>query len=104
MKEALPLHISKQTIANIKRLAASASRCREDERALYFAIKALTVEEQQELLALVMLGRAGHRSFNVALAAAKHQNPDHIAGMLAEKSNLVTSLKKGLARYARQSA
>ena len=54
-------------------------------------------------MALYMLGRAGVRSFNVALANAQRQNASHIAGMLAEKTNLTTCLNAGLKRYHRQS-
>ena len=96
MNTAEPLIISIEKIRHIKKLAAVAGENRECERTLYLALKELTVEEQAELLALVMLGRAGHDSFNVALASAKRQNPEHIAGMLAEKSNFATHLAKGL--------
>lgn len=103
MHTAEPLIIPQADLARIERMAGAARGDRQAERDLYFAIKSLPADQQAELLALVMLGRAGHRSFNLALASAKAQNPAHVAGMLTEKSNLQASLTQGLKRYARQS-
>jgi hypothetical protein len=97
------LTIPKTTLRSITTLVATAAGNREKESDLYCYLQRLKPHQQAELLALVMLGRTGHRSFNVALDAAKKQNPEHIAWMLAEKSNFHAHLTKGLKRHARQS-
>lgn len=88
-------------MTNIKQLSRSVPGNPEDERQLYFAIAKLNEQERAELLALYMLGRGGIRSYNVALSSARNQNPQHIAGMLAEKRNLVSCVTLGLKRHAR---
>ena len=103
MNQAIPLTINHQTIAHIKRLAGTASHSPEGGQALYGAIKALPVVEQAELLALYRLGQSRRTAFNQVAAAAKRQDPQFIAGQLAEKSNLVKFLNAGLKRYAKQS-
>lgn len=103
MNTAEPLTITSNTIARIMRLATLAHSSPDCERNLYVALQSLPAVEQADLMALYMLGRAGVRSFNVALANAQRQNASHIAGMLAEKTNLTTCLNAGLKRYHRQS-
>src|SRR6266496_3935046 len=101
MKPSEPLTIDSRLIANIKRLSRSAAQNPEQERQLYLAITELSDQEQAELYALYMLGRAGFRSYNVALASAHNQNPQHVAAMLAEKRNLASCVNLGLKRHAR---
>jgi Protein of unknown function (DUF3775) len=103
MKNAEPLRVTKATVARVKRLAEEARSSHVAEQDLYLALRTLPAGEQAELFALYTLGWWPRRSFNVAVAAARKQNPDHIADMLAEKSNLATYLTRGLKRYARQS-
>ena len=90
-----PLTLTTATIRRIKALAAAAQSSRDGKRELYIAIAGLSHLEQAELFTLYNLGRAGVRSFNVALAGANNQNPAHIAGMLAEKSNLAELAQSG---------
>src|SRR6266480_5771477 len=101
MKSSEPLTIDSRVIANIKRLSPSAAQHPEQERQLYFAIANLNEQERAELYALYMLGRGGLRSYNVALASARNQNPQHIAITLAEKRNLASCMNLGLKRHAR---
>lgn len=102
MNIAIPLEISPQTLARIKSLARAALRSHEDEKALYFAIKSLPAAQQAELLALYRLGWSRRTAYNPAVAAAKRQDPQFIAGQLAEKSNFLKYLKAGLKRHADQ--
>jgi hypothetical protein len=101
MKSSMPLTIESSAVANIKRLARSAAQNPEDERQLYLAITELSEQERTELYALYMLGRGGLRSYNVAFASARNQNPQHIAATLAEKRNLASCVNLGLKRHAR---
>jgi len=101
MKPSEPLTIESNTITKIKRLSRLAAQNPEDERQLYLAIANLSEPERTELYALYMLGRAGIRSYNVALTSAYNQNPQHIAAMLAEKRNLASCVNLGLKRHAR---
>ncbi|SRR6266496_5016521 len=101
MRPSEPLAIENSTITKIKRLSRSAAQNPEQERQLYLAITELTEQERAELYALYMLGRAGIRSYNIALASARNQNPQHIAATLAEKRNLASCLNLGLKRHAR---
>jgi hypothetical protein len=101
MKPSEPLTIKSSVISNIKRLSRLAPGNPEDERQLYLAIAKLNEQERAELYALYMLGRAGIRSYNVALASARNQNQQHIAAMLAEKRNLASCVNLGLKHHAR---
>jgi hypothetical protein len=101
MRPSEPLTIDSRLIANIKKLSRLAVGNPEQERQLYLAITELSDQEQAELYALYMLGRGGLRSYNVALASARNQNPQHIAATLAEKRNLASCMNLGLKRHAR---
>jgi hypothetical protein len=104
MKTALPLKIPASVLSSILSRAKAARESEACERALYFAISDLTTDEKVDLLALYMAGRPGCRSFNVALASARNQAPERIAGMLADNPNLGKWLKLGLKRRSKHAA
>ena len=68
---------------------------------------------RDQLLELLWPGcdhESGSKNFKTTLSrlrksfqGARNLNPDHLAGMLAERSNLSACLTNGLKRYARQS-
>jgi hypothetical protein len=102
MKQPSPLEICPQTLARIKTLASAARRLPDGERALYLAIKVLPAAQQAELLALYQLGQSSRTAFNTNVASAKREDPQFIAGRLAEKANLLRFLRAGLKRYSLQ--
>ena len=103
MNQAASLTIDTTILKDIISLAEVVKYNPQAERDLYFLLDRLAPQERAEVYALYNLGRAGVRSFNVALGGAQRQNPQHIAGMLAEKGNLAQCLNAGLKRYRRQS-
>ncbi len=103
MNQAVPLTIDTTVLTDIIAMAETAKGNPAAERDFYFSLARLTPEEKVDLYALFNLGRAGVRSFNVALSGAQEQNPQHIPGMLADNRKLAQYLKAGLKRYRRQS-
>ena len=101
MKRSEPLTIDSRLITNIKKLSILAVGNPEQERQLYCAITKLNQHERTELYDLYMLGRGGLCSYNVTLASAHNQNPQHVAATLAEKRNLASCVNLGLRRHAR---
>ena len=70
MNTAQELNIRTSILTDIIKMAIARNEKHENERALYFVLSNLPAGERTEVYALYNLGRAGVRSFNVALASA----------------------------------